>query len=574
MTMTTDPRSDQDGTGDARRGVIYARVSTADQATRGGERDGFSIPAQIEQCQRKAESYQCEVVRDFVERGESGTSTANRPALKEMLDFIETNGIEYVFVHKLDRLARNRRDDVEITWRIQQAGARLISCTENIDETASGMLLHGIMSSIAEFYSRNLATEVVKGMEQKARTGGTPGLAPLGYRNVAAINADGREIRTVDIDPERGPLITWAYQQYATGAWTLRTLTEALEAKGFTSRGARNRPGQPIRINSLSKLLRNPYYKGEVVYREISYPGRHEPLIDPQTWEQVQVVLGEHASGEKQREHPHYLKSSVFCRCGSRLVVTMAKNRQGRIYPYFMCIGRHQKRNDCYQKAIPIDIAESLVEDLYRDVQLTPEQHESVSSFVQAELSNSQAAVDQAHRELTTQKDRLLTERTQLLRAHYAGAVPLDLLKTEQDRIARQLATIETQMERSITKAVEIEHNLQLAMRYAANCHMGYMAAAPSVRRLYNQAFFIKIELGEDEATGTLKEPFESIRTAASTVGRESAASPALGPQNPGDLEKQNKPAHVDAGLKETVLVPPAGFEPAAFCSGGRRSIP
>ena len=29
------------------------------------------------------------------------------------------------------------------------------------------------MSSIAEFYSRNLANEVVKGMSQKARSGGT-----------------------------------------------------------------------------------------------------------------------------------------------------------------------------------------------------------------------------------------------------------------------------------------------------------------------------------------------------------------------------------------------------------------
>jgi hypothetical protein len=35
------------------------------------------------------------------------------------------------------------------------------------------MLLHGIMASIAEFYSRNLATEVLKGMTTKAKGGGT-----------------------------------------------------------------------------------------------------------------------------------------------------------------------------------------------------------------------------------------------------------------------------------------------------------------------------------------------------------------------------------------------------------------
>lgn len=51
---------------------------------------------------------------------------------------------------------------------------------ESINETPSGMLLHGIMSTIAEFYSRNLANEVTKGMTQKAATGGTVGHAPLG----------------------------------------------------------------------------------------------------------------------------------------------------------------------------------------------------------------------------------------------------------------------------------------------------------------------------------------------------------------------------------------------------------
>ena len=59
-----------------------------------------------------------------------------------------------MIVHKIDRLARNRADDVEITLAIKAAGATLVSCSENIDETPSGMLLHGIMSSIAEFYSQ------------------------------------------------------------------------------------------------------------------------------------------------------------------------------------------------------------------------------------------------------------------------------------------------------------------------------------------------------------------------------------------------------------------------------------
>ena len=92
-----------------------------------------------------------------------------------------------------------------------QAGVELVSVSENIDQTPSGLLLHGIMSSIAEFYSRNLAAEVMKGTTQKAKNGGTPGRAPTGYLNVRKIE-NGRELRTIEVDPERGPLIAWAFK--------------------------------------------------------------------------------------------------------------------------------------------------------------------------------------------------------------------------------------------------------------------------------------------------------------------------------------------------------------------------
>ncbi len=161
--------------------VVYLRVSTKEQAERAGEREGFSIPAQREACYRKAEALGAQVVAEFVDAGESARS-ANRPELKKMLTFVADHKVGFVIVHKVDRLARNRVDDVEINLQLRAAGAQLVSVSENIDETPSGMLLHGIMSSIAEFYSRNLATEAKKGMLQKAKNGGTPGWAPFGYR--------------------------------------------------------------------------------------------------------------------------------------------------------------------------------------------------------------------------------------------------------------------------------------------------------------------------------------------------------------------------------------------------------
>jgi len=152
--------------------VSYLRVSTKEQAEKGGTDEGYSIPAQREATRRKAEQLGAGIVEEFVDAGASAKSS-DRPELMRMIQYVSEHQVNYCIVHKVDRLARNRADDVTIHLALRDAGVMLVSASENIDETPSGMLLHGIMSSIAEFYSRNLATETIKGLSQKAAQGGT-----------------------------------------------------------------------------------------------------------------------------------------------------------------------------------------------------------------------------------------------------------------------------------------------------------------------------------------------------------------------------------------------------------------
>ncbi len=237
--------------------VSYLRVSTREQAERGGTEEGFSIPAQREANARKAAELGARIVREFIDAGESARS-ADRDGLQNMLAFITASRVQFCIVHKLDRLARNRADDVKIHEALLAAGVTLVSATESIDQTPSGMLVHGIMSSIAEFYSRNLATEVTKGLTQKVAQGGTPGRAPIGYLNVRRTDEQGREVRTVEVDAERAPLITWAFEQYAKGETSVTSLLRDLTARGLATVATPKRPSKPLGKNTLSKLLTNP----------------------------------------------------------------------------------------------------------------------------------------------------------------------------------------------------------------------------------------------------------------------------------------------------------------------------
>jgi len=121
--------------------VSYLRVSTREQAEKGGTDEGFSIPAQREATRRKAEQLGAGIVEEFVDAGASAKSS-DRPELMRMIQYVKANKVAYCIVHKVDRLARNRADDVSIHLALQQCGVMLVSATENIDETPSGMLLH------------------------------------------------------------------------------------------------------------------------------------------------------------------------------------------------------------------------------------------------------------------------------------------------------------------------------------------------------------------------------------------------------------------------------------------------
>jgi site-specific DNA recombinase len=490
------------------RAVLYLRVSTKEQAEADGAIEGYSIPAQREACERKAHALQSAVVEEFVDRGESA-KTSDRPELQRMLAYVKAEAITYVIVHKVDRLARNRADDVTINLALKQAGATLVSCTENIDETPSGLLLHGIMSSIAEFYSRNLANEVIKGSLQKAKSGGTIGKAPTGYLNKRDF-ADGREVRTVEIDPVRGPLMQWAFEAFATGEWTTRSLLEELTRRGLTSVPGPRTPSKPLSPSNIVRLLRHPYYKGIVVYNGVEYPGKHPPLIGDAVWQQVQDVLDGRVGGEKQRTHRHYLKGTVYCgQCGSRLCVTNAKSRLGRVYPYFFCLGRQQHRTNCTQKSILIEDVEELIEDHYRSVQLGAETISELRYQLRDQLTLRRQEFAHERRFQERRLGRLADEQHKLLQAHYAGAVPLDLLKKEQDRLKREIEGAERRLMATSLAFDRIEANLDQALGMAGDCHAMYVRAPAKLRREINQTFFEKVYIDEDGVAGhELARPF------------------------------------------------------------------
>lgn len=561
LNAAPEPQTDSaTETASRKRAVVYLRVSTAKQADKDDDAEGYSLPAQREACYRKAEALGADVVEEYLDRGESA-KTADRRQFQRMLARIERErDVDYVILDKVDRFARNRRDDANVLFELRAAGAQLVSVKENIDETPAGQLLHAIMAGIAEFYSKNLAAEALKGMTQKAKVGGTPGRAPIGYLNTIR-RVDGREVRTVVVDPDRARLVQWAFEAYATGEYTVRTLTEALEEKGLRAlpRG-RIVPG-PMQLSHVAHLLSNRYYLGYVTFRGVEYQGRHQPLVPPSTFERVQELLASRfRAGEKQRTHNHYLKGTVYCaRCGSRLCLTNAKGR----YLYFFCSGRHHYRTGCDLPYLPADEVERAVADHYRSVRIPPAMQDRIRDDLRAELDHQHRQAQPEIAWARTRVTELEQERRRLARGVVTGAIPEDLARGEQDRISRELRQAEKVLATAEVVYANIEGNLNGALRLLGRCDEVYRLGGPRTRRLANQFFFQRLLLDEDHVEAAiLAEPWATLVADDLRLRlrrRRETTNPDHDP--------------FGRGSKMMDLVPPTGLEPVAYRLGGDRSI-
>lgn len=99
----------------------------------------------------------------------------------------------------------------------------------------------------------------------------------MGYLNVRRTDDQGREVRTVEVDAERAPLIAWAFEQYAGGEASVTALLRHRTARGLLSAPSPKRPSRPLGKNALYRVLTNPHYAGVIRYRARCTPARTSP---------------------------------------------------------------------------------------------------------------------------------------------------------------------------------------------------------------------------------------------------------------------------------------------------------
>jgi site-specific DNA recombinase len=377
------------------RVVVYARVSSDAQDV------DLSISAQLRALRDYASKEGHEIVTEFVDEAESGR-TASRPAFREMIALAKTKPapFEGILVWKLNRFARSRIDSITYKTLLKSKGIKVISINEPFDDSPSGQLLEGVIESMDEFYSANLAQDIKRGLRENARRGFFNGSRPpQGLHRVPV--QDGAKTR-YKLGPDPDDSVDLKAVRRIFGM-ALQDIGSKEIAKVMNKEGLRTANGQPWGKTTVHKILTNEAYRGTLVWGgRPGHPAVHSSdppvrvenawpaIIDPASFALVQEKM---ASKRPKEIHPrtvaspYLLSGFLFCSCGHAMIGRSAKSHQ---YFYYTCNGGFKKGKDaCDARALPKDRLERLVIEQVKQKVLNEHSLEELVGLVNMELDST-----------------------------------------------------------------------------------------------------------------------------------------------------------------------------------------
>ena len=315
--------------------ALYARVSSDRQDV------DNSVAAQLRALRDYAAKNGYMVFREYVDEAESGR-VADRPEFRKMLDEAAKPKAPFkeILVWKFSRFTRKREHAVAFKSMLRRKGIRVVSITEQAEDTATGRLLEGIIESVDEFYSENLAQEVTRGMREAASRGFWMGSSvPYGYGRLMV--QDGAKKRPrLELDPTTAPIVKRIFDMSEAGSG-LVDITRALNDDGIASPA-----GKLWSKTGVHKVLINEAYTGTLIWgtnaKDGADPVRVEkafPAIVSKT--QFQRVGKQLRRRAPKVRHPRRVGSSfllsgmVRCKtCKGALTGGYSKSGQ---FPYYVC---------------------------------------------------------------------------------------------------------------------------------------------------------------------------------------------------------------------------------------------
>lgn len=469
---------------------FYARVSSDAQSQAG------TIASQVADLRQRiaADGLSVAPGMEFIDDGYSG-STPIRPALEKLRDQAGLGGLDRLYVHSPDRLARSYAWQFLLVEELRRQGVELVFLNHPLGSSPEDNLLLQVQGVVAEYERAKIMERSRRGRLHAARQGNVSALgrAPYGYRYVSRMEGGG-EAR-IEVRLDQAQVVRQIFQWVGMERMSIRQVCRNLEKQGILSPLGRT-AWDP---STIGDILRNPAYKGQAALgrmrvgprRPRPRPARNQPeqprrarslyATDPQSWilipvpalvdEAVFAAVAEQLEEnrrlcrQRRAGARHLLSGLVVCGCCG-YGMSAKRRESGRVY--HRCGGGGPCTN-------PMVRADRLEEAVWEDVRSLLEEPERIRREYERRLeppspTDAEGPVRQSIRQTRRQIDRLIdafTEgtiekpefepRLQTLRDRLAKMEEQERAEQDQESRQAQLRLVIGHLDRF---AETVKHNL------------------------------------------------------------------------------------------------------------------
>lgn len=415
--------------------ALYPRVSTQEQAV-----NGHSIDEQIERMTKYCDAMGWSAYQVYTDAGYSGAST-ERPALQRMIRDIKAGKIKRVLVYKLDRLSRSQKDTLELIEDVFLAnGCDFVSMNEKFDtSTPFGRAMIGILAVFAQLEREQIKERMAMGKEARAKKGKFHGSGhiPIGYDYI-----DG-ELVINDFEKLQVQKI---FEMYASGAGTKKI------AQTLNNSGMHHKYGE-WKDTAIRDIITKRTYIGDICYAKKWYKGTHEPFIDEELFNKVQVMREQKAKEHKEHNRRagkavSYLGGYIECACchGKYSKQTLSKVRNGVRYHYenYICNSRSKRSErlikdpNCKNKIWRMKELDDLVFSEIKKLSVDPDYIAEIKS---------QKIEDERPEIINKEIKKLDDQLTKLMDLYSIGGMPVEILQDKIHDLNDQKIKLEHELE-------------------------------------------------------------------------------------------------------------------------------
>jgi site-specific DNA recombinase len=423
---------------------------------------------------------------DIIEDSRTARLPYRRDGFKTLVARIQSGEAQGIICWKLDRLARNPEEAGIIMGMLQRGEIKHIKTFEKDFRPEDNALLTFVEFGIANQYSRDLSSNVKRGLKSKLEKGIRPGGCPPGYLNTKTKN---RGENDVIVDDERFDDIKKAWDMLLTNNLTpMQILNWLNNERGYQTLKTKKRGGGPMSRTSMYSVFNNIFYAGWFHYGGGFHKGTHTSMITLEEFDRAQILLGKRGKPRNQPQQYAYTGAIMCEACGNGVIATYKKKlikKDGKVHEYtlYFCERCRKAKTSAGRRYANVNLIEEAIEQELAQLEIAPEFLEWALDII--DETEDEAHADKKHVAESLQKaaDACQTRLERLLEGYSRGVIDDEDFLQQKNLIKNEAARLH---ERLGTLAEADAEWLQLTRKsfeFAAYAHKAFLLGDTKTRR-------------------------------------------------------------------------------------------